>query len=335
MNQKKIFSFGVLTYNQEKIVIETLESIKYQIENYGNNYIFNIFVTDDSSTDATSFVVKRWLDENEKLFNKLQLITNNVNRGTVANFNTIMEYIGNEPFKILAGDDLIGPNNIFNYIGDNPYNIYTFPFLRLEGDKIKYRKRYLYDYFYKMKRNSKEKNIRWMRLGDFMHTPSTFYLKSLYELGNVRKFNQQFYLFEDDPSFYSMFKNVRDIEVCFGAIPLILYRYSMASTSTVPNNRFLMDWKKLQKIYIEESKGIEKLYLKLRIKSNYSRKITIFKLIERLRQLSRIIYVEVISHKDFKKFSDEIIGNIDLFDDFYKQMHKKNVDFQEMCYASN
>ena len=46
------FTFAILAYNQANIIGETLESIKYQIEKYGDNRIFKIIVTDDFSNIA-------------------------------------------------------------------------------------------------------------------------------------------------------------------------------------------------------------------------------------------------------------------------------------------
>ena len=45
------FTFGLLLYNQEEFVIEALESIKYQIINYGNDINVSLIVNDDCSLD--------------------------------------------------------------------------------------------------------------------------------------------------------------------------------------------------------------------------------------------------------------------------------------------
>ena len=102
------FAFGILTYNQEKYILETLESIKYQKIFYGKNWEVNLIITDDASKDATVEVIKEWIQKNEKYFSNIELIANEKNKGTVANYCTILEKVGNRKFKILAGDDLIG-----------------------------------------------------------------------------------------------------------------------------------------------------------------------------------------------------------------------------------
>ena len=51
--RKQEFTFAVITYNQEMYVIEQLESIKYQVNMFGKDYITNFLLCDDASTDRT------------------------------------------------------------------------------------------------------------------------------------------------------------------------------------------------------------------------------------------------------------------------------------------
>ena len=57
MWNKLSFTFGILAYNQEKEILETLESIRYQIEHYSDNENINLILIDDSSADNTVDVV--------------------------------------------------------------------------------------------------------------------------------------------------------------------------------------------------------------------------------------------------------------------------------------
>ena len=66
--KKSEFVFGVMTYNQESIICETLESIKYQIETYGKDIDCTIIITDDCSKDKTVKVIENWLKNNGELF---------------------------------------------------------------------------------------------------------------------------------------------------------------------------------------------------------------------------------------------------------------------------
>ena len=47
------YSFGILCYNHEWCILELLESIKYQIQNYGDNIEVFLYLSDDASQDKT------------------------------------------------------------------------------------------------------------------------------------------------------------------------------------------------------------------------------------------------------------------------------------------
>ena len=332
LDKQKKFSFCVLTYNQQESIIETLESIKYQIMRFGKDLLFNLYIIDDASTDFTGVYIQEWLSANGRIFKKVDVQTNEINFGTVYSYNCLMDKVNNEMFKVIAGDDLIGPYNIFDKISDKKDKLYTFPYLKLQNGDITYSKRYLYDYFYKKKKYEKYRNCNWMRVGNFIHTPSTFYMKSLYLESNSKKFNSQFILFEDDPTFYSFFKNNVDVIVDFGLIPVVLYRYTTKSTSTVPNRVFLEDWSKLQSIYINDTKGFEKLYLKFRLWSYFNNRLLYF-MLEGTLHLLRVLTVQFLDHKGFKNFENNIKKHIDDYEYYYRSILETNKHYRrnELC----
>ena len=61
------FSFLVFTYNHEKYIVDHLESIKYQIENYGIAIDVDLLINDDGSSDQTVHIVDSWINENQSL----------------------------------------------------------------------------------------------------------------------------------------------------------------------------------------------------------------------------------------------------------------------------
>ena len=109
----KKFVFGILTYNQEKYILETLESIKYQKIQYGTDIDISLIITDDASKDRTVKVIKAWSEKNRKYFENIDLIANEKNQGTVKNFCTIVKKAGENSLKVIAGDDLISQKNLF------------------------------------------------------------------------------------------------------------------------------------------------------------------------------------------------------------------------------
>lgn len=108
------FTFGVLAYNQENMIIETLESIKYQIVHYGKDYEFQLIIIDDCSKDRTADMVELWLKSNHHYFLTVDCRLNKENQGVVNNYNYIMRKIEDENFKVIAGDDLFSSTNLFS-----------------------------------------------------------------------------------------------------------------------------------------------------------------------------------------------------------------------------
>ena len=119
MNGEKCMdvSFGICTYNAEDYILDALESIRYQIENYGEGHKVYLAISDDASTDHTTELVQKWFDRYKDLFaGGCQLIISDVNRGISHNFVALMKHIHTEYFKMFSGDDIISSHNIFDQI---------------------------------------------------------------------------------------------------------------------------------------------------------------------------------------------------------------------------
>lgn len=91
MWNKLSFTFGILAYNQEKEILETLESIRYQIEHYSDNENINLILIDDSSADNTVDVVIQWLNFRKNIFGHIDVLLNKKNMGTVYNYNLLIK----------------------------------------------------------------------------------------------------------------------------------------------------------------------------------------------------------------------------------------------------
>ena len=84
MNPKKtpLVSISLLTYNSDRFVLETLESVKAQTWQH-----IELIISDDGSTDQTVMICSNWLVENQQRFNKTQLITVAQNTAIPSNWN--------------------------------------------------------------------------------------------------------------------------------------------------------------------------------------------------------------------------------------------------------
>lgn len=105
-----LVSVVVVTYNQSKIVRETLDSVLKQTYER-----IELVVSDDCSTDDTVQVVREWIDAYGEQLEKCILIANEVNHGIVANLNIGVRASSGKYVKTL-GDDIMLPGAIEEYV---------------------------------------------------------------------------------------------------------------------------------------------------------------------------------------------------------------------------
>ena len=101
-NNNILVSVIVVSYNSEKTIEETLNSIKSQ--SYDN---IELIISDDGSKDNTIDICKRWLQINGKVFSCYQLITVELNSGIPANCNRSLKASNADWVKFIAGDDTL------------------------------------------------------------------------------------------------------------------------------------------------------------------------------------------------------------------------------------
>ncbi len=105
-NMAEIFlSIAVITYNQEKYIAQTLDSIIGQ----KHNYSFEIVVGDDCSTDGTKTVIA---DYAKRYPDKVKAIYNEHNIGVVANYYNVLSHCYGKYIMECAGDDWWLPGKV-------------------------------------------------------------------------------------------------------------------------------------------------------------------------------------------------------------------------------
>lgn len=110
MNEPLV-SVIVLTYNSEKFVLETLESIKQQT--YKG---IELIISDDASTDQTLRICNTWIEQNMERFIRIKIITSLTNSGIPANCNRGVKESEGKWIKFIAGDDMLFPDAINAFI---------------------------------------------------------------------------------------------------------------------------------------------------------------------------------------------------------------------------
>jgi glycosyltransferase involved in cell wall biosynthesis len=101
-SQKTIFSIIVITYNAEKYVLETLESIHAQTYPH-----LELIISDDCSSDSTVDLCQGWIDKHGSRFENALIIKSDVNTGISGNCNRGINRANGTWIKIIAGDDLL------------------------------------------------------------------------------------------------------------------------------------------------------------------------------------------------------------------------------------
>lgn len=321
------FTFGVLTFNSSKYVIETLESIKFQIELYGGAWNCNLIVSDDCSSDNTVLLVREWINNNRTLFQHADMVEAKENKGTVINYRKIYDSLSTEYFHIIAGDDLFSSKSIFDYIKqlDHYEIVTTIPIsLNEHGLFVEYSRLYRFiGNMEKMEWSSKQLVYKEM-FGSFVHTPSTVFRKELYDQ-ETQCYVSKFDLFEDDPRWFDFFQKTANI--LFELYPIVLYRYHDESVCHIPNKKFKDDMLRLYADYIDVCKSWRmKIYLYS--KYNSCKKFTRVSFANFCRFIEgRIALIKVLMDKDKRKKVEEveeICANECLY---YKEIVKKRNEF--------
>lgn len=297
-----VFTFIVLVYNQEKLILETLESIKYQTQKNAHDYMVDLIIIDDCSKDGSVDVVQQWISNNQEVFRNCNFIVNDTNKGTVINYNLGISLINEGNFKVIAGDDVFGSCNLFECfedLCDEKIKSY-FPLYLVDGEIIFDKKRYVTFYYNKYCKKSKKYNLKAIRKGGYFHTPSTIYTKNLYDNAKCRDLNTRFRLFEDDPTWYSMIKNIDELQVEFSTKTIVLYRMHSASVSNSINPVFLEELHRLNQMYLEDVRGIERFVLLCKDKS-YTKRVSLYKIINKL-----LYFYMVLCVKNQRRFKEEL-----------------------------
>lgn len=316
---KDRFAFLILAYNQENYIQQTLNSIKYQVENYGKNVRVRLVIGDDCSADSTVKVAKRWIQDNIHIFEQAYVIEHSKNVGTVENFVSLMDELEiGEAFAVLAADDLFSNENVIGTITEMKDDvILSFPYIQLIGDTVSYNTKYLRNYFYKVNTYNKKKNIRRFMMGNYLHSPSTFYSKKIFDESKCRNIVGKYRLFEDDPSMYEILKHCNGGNIAFGETPLVIYRTEVG-VSNSPNVTFEKDYETLQNQYISDARGLMKMYCNM--KKGHRKKITFLKIINKLFKIRDYIYAEIILRKQYTSFKQKVAQCVRENQFFYETM---------------
>lgn len=226
-----MISIAVLMYNEEQYIIETLESIKYQIKTYGKKDQIRLILSDDCSKDRTVEFVELWLEENGKLFAEIAKVYSKENVGTCKKYNDIISQVTDGNYVVVAGDDLFCKDNIFDKIKllDNK-DIVMNPVLFFdESGIIKEKKAYTAVIYQSIVTN---KSLRWeTKLGSPILN-GAIQRRELFT-PRVTEFCARFKLVDDRPRAFMILQENPNLKVGYDNCPIILSRRHSNSVSNL------------------------------------------------------------------------------------------------------
>lgn len=314
----KEFTFAMITYNQEKYVLEHLESIKFQILNFGKNRKFSFILGDDESKDKTVEIIKQWLNYNKNLFVNIEILTSDKNLGIVENVVRTLRCIKTNEYKLLAGDDLYFKNNIFEL--DETKEFILTPFLTFSGYDNKVIKRdssSILRYKLYLLKNQQNELLDFIKscqkYGNTIEAPAIFMKHSLLDNKFYEALSEYKWI-NDVPTWYYLFY-LRDenMTVSFYEKPLVLYRCDVGVSTNKDHNKRSLFEEDLIKIE-------EKIYQKGII----GKRINKFKQ-SYIKRIVKYLYKNdnklVTFEKEFRKDENEV-------DDYLKYIDSKVEEYK-------
>ncbi len=260
------FTFGVLTFNHESYILEHLESIKYLIQEYGNEIFVDIIINDDCSHDKTTFIIDRWLKLNSKIFRNITKIFCKKNIGTCQSLLNIVKHTKTASLKITAGDDVYSCENLFKYgnLSEKVSILSGIPLNIIDG-KLRKNRRDLFEILLTQSIYKNKKFIdRFTGLSN-NNAPNIFYKKTILATSEYATFLSQYDVVEDWPTQIFIAENYPETEFKLIEKIFVYYRRTDGSIFIVANQRFIKD-KSLVYQYLtnQSSKWIEKIFIRNR-----------------------------------------------------------------------
>ena len=248
----KLFSVIVLTYNQETLVEETLNSIYNQ--SFKN---IELVISDDASKDSTQEVIADWIESHKDRFSNVVINFNKKNLGTSGNITVGIKLANGEFVKSIGGDDILLPDAIEKMHDFLVYNKEA----RFCASKIKmfYKKEENYitfdelpekRVFKKLKESDVNKQLRLLCLHNSVPAPGTFFRASIFE--DYGYYDEKYASLEDWPQWLKFLLHGERLFLLDEYT--VLYRRHENAVSINPlhsgNNKWLFDHINLYKQYI-------------------------------------------------------------------------------------
>nr|WP_308624414.1 glycosyltransferase family 2 protein [uncultured Eisenbergiella sp.] len=251
-------TFVIIAYNQEKRIVEALESIKFQVLHYLMGKKAQLIISDDCSEDNTVLYIKKWLAENQTIFAQVDVLISEVNNGTCRNVGKAYRLIQAERFVSFAADDLLADIDILTTLCkyDQDKLVACIPYAFSETKIVLDKKRYIdwmTGYFY-----TSEQILECSRR-DSALINGGFYSSKLLS-NEILVFMENFKFLDDQARYFYMLLHNKDIKFDFCCDSILMYRLSDAQVTNRKGRywkRLIKDKKKLIKYTIKEEPKLQ------------------------------------------------------------------------------
>lgn len=223
-----MITIALFMYNEEKYILDTLESMRYQIENYADGKEVQLILLDDCSKDKTTQYADMWLEEHAALFQRIDKLYGKENVGTCRKYKEMMKYVRGGQCVTVAGDDMFGAQNMFCGLEMCNQDIVMMPIFNFENYKICTG---IGEYLNIMAQSlTTAKSIRWeAKLGSPVLNGAVYNLKRVSD--EVLAYMCRYRLVEDRSRVYKMVTEHPELTVKYVNVPLILHRRHTESVS--------------------------------------------------------------------------------------------------------
>lgn len=236
-------SVVVVTYNSEKTVIGTLDSI------YNQTYKdIELIISDDASTDNTINVVEQWVENHKMRFVNVMVLPADFNRGIVSNVNKGIVCATGEYIQIIAGDDLLFKDSIEIKIKHVSDDCIVVGKVELFGEDDKCKEMQLWcERGYNILRKSDKKKYKAMLIDNYIVGPSWgFVPKKIYN--EIGIYDERFSMVEDYPFLVKLLKNGYKLKF----IDEYVAKYRVYSTSVCQNSKNYVFRDSMDDFFIKE-----------------------------------------------------------------------------------
>lgn len=312
------FTFVVLTYNHEEFIFEHLESIKYQIETFGQKMLFQLIIADDGSSDKNLAFVRSWIALNSPLFYEVKVIEDGVNRGTCINYTKTWEYIKGDYCKITAGDDVYSCTNLFSNLELLETNevMSGLPLLLLNGQILPSMSEIFHIIATDVLYRKLDFSYRLRRIGS-VNAPNIFLSKKIFANSSVFQFIRRFSVTEDLPLYIALCRDYNPLRFVQCDDINVYYRRTNTSTYIVKHAQFNNDKVELYENLLETTpNSFEAVMLRNRL---FCFKLK-SPLLKRLFNLNYYLYAVLVFANFFTIIRQFLTVNRDI------QMHQRHAD---------